>query len=92
MTWICLMSSYIKNTTRYKVKKMDLMNGMKILDKNIDFWIKYILSQKEAVDEGDLCEFTFDIIDEWIVDMDIYMYIYDELKTRLHEEGIKVLK
>ena len=43
---------------------MDLMNGMKMLDKNIDFWIKYILSQKEAIDEGDLCEFTFDIIDE----------------------------
>ena len=70
----------------------DLMNGMKILDKNIDFWIKYILSQKEAIDEGDLCEFTFNIIDEWIVDMDIYMYIYNELKTRLYEEGIKVLK
>ena len=38
------------------------------------------------------CEFTFNIIDEWIVDMDIYMYIYNELKTRLYEEGIKVLK
>lgn len=69
---------------------MDLMNGMKILDKNIDFWIKYILSQKEAVDEADLCEFTFDIIDEWIVDMDIYMYIYDELKTKLIKKGVKI--
>lgn len=71
---------------------MDLMNGMKMLDKNIDFWIKYILSQKEAIDEGDLCEFTFDIIDEWIVDMDIYMYIYDELRTKLYAKGVKVLK
>lgn len=71
---------------------MDLMNGMKMLDKNIDFQIKYILSQKEAIDEGDLCEFTFDIIDEWIVDMDIYMYIYDKLRTKLYAKGVKVLK
>ena len=68
------------------------MNGMKMLDKNIDFQIKYILSQKEAIDEGDLCEFTFDIIDEWIVDMDIYMYIYDKLRTKLYAKGVKVLK
>lgn len=70
----------------------DLMNGVKMLNERIDFWVEYILNQEETIDEEDLFEFTCDIIDEWIADMDIGTYIHDELRVKLYAKGVKVLK
>ena len=67
----------------------DLINGMKILNERIDFWVEYILNQEEMVNEDVLFEFTCDIIDEWIADMDIGTYIHDELKEKLIKKGVK---
>lgn len=64
---------------------MDLANGIKILNERIDFWTEYILNQKEMMDEEDLLDLTYDIVDEWISDMDIYTYIHNELKEKLSE-------
>ena len=71
---------------------MNLANGIRILDERIDFWIEYVLNQEEIIEEESLFEFTYDIIDEWIADMEIGTYIHDELKTKLCAKGIKVLK
>lgn len=69
---------------------MDLANGIGILDERIDFWIEYVLNQEEIIEEESLFDFTYDIIDEWIADMDIGTYIHDELKEKLMEKGVKI--
>lgn len=69
---------------------MDLANGIRILDERINFWIEYVLNQEEIIEEESLFDFTYDIIDEWIADMDIGTYIHDELKEKLTEKGVKI--
>lgn len=69
---------------------MDLANEIRILDERIDFWIEYVLNQEEIIEEENLFDFTYDIIDEWIADMDIRTYIHDELKEKLIEKGVKI--
>ena len=72
----------------------DLMNGMKYLDERIDNCIDYILNQyldeEEKVDMESLFDFGYDIVDEWVADMNIYTYIHDELKEKLNKKGIRV--
>ena len=69
---------------------MDLANGIRILDERINFWIEYILNQEEIIEEESLFDFTYDIIDEWVADMDIGTYIHDELKEKLIKKGVKI--
>lgn len=70
----------------------DLTNGIKILNEGIDFWTKYILNQETEVYADTLFDITADIVEEWISDMGIYGYIYEELKRKLKIEGMEVIE
>lgn len=70
----------------------DLTNGIKILNERIDFWIKYNINQETEVYADTLFDITADIVDEWIFDMGINGYIYEELKRKLKIEGMEVIE
>ena len=70
----------------------DLANGIKILDERIDFWIKYILNKETEVYADTLFDITADIVDEWVSDMGINGYIYEELKRKLKAKGMEVIE
>lgn len=68
----------------------DLINGMKYLNERIDFWIQHILNHETEVNSEFLFDCTADIIDEWTYDMELYGYIYDELKEKLNKKGVEM--
>lgn len=70
----------------------DLANGIQILNERIDFWIKYNINQETEVYADTLFDITADIVDEWIMDMGINGYIYEELKRKLKIEGMEVIE